>query len=403
MTDLRTSLERMRDELTPPDDSYKRLVTRRDRRRRGQRLGAAFVALAVAAAGIGLVARAFLGAQEAPRPTSSPTVEQVSPRVAEIVKTGWSSAVVSGFGSVWVAEQADEGDGGGALLRMDPATGEIVARVPAESLPGWEWGGGGLAVGHGSVWIAGSVPSPEEATSETAGSDAALFRVDPVANETVETIPLGGDFAADVEVTADGIWVDIFRGSQDAELVRVDPVSHEVAARIPLASSYVRDVLAAGGHVWVEEYAVHGSTVGSGSSLEKVDPATNEVVATVELNTASKFAVFGGDIWALTEDGFVRIDPGSAQAVGEPIPEGDYKFGANLAPDSGGVWFTTDDATQEDGRATISRFVPSTGQVDASVTLPPETQTPIAMAVAGDSIWVVDYDRKLVRIALDPA
>jgi hypothetical protein len=402
MTDLRNSLERMRDGFAPPDDAYERLVTRRARRRRGQRLGTAVVALAVAAAGIGVAARAFLGAQEAPRPTSSPTVEPVSPRVAEIVETGWSSAVVHGFGSVWVAEQADDGDGEGALLRMDPATGEIVARVPAESLPGWEWGGGGLAVGNGSVWIAGSIPSPDEATSETGGSDAALFRVDPVANQVVETIPLGGDFAADVAVTADGIWANIFRGQQEAELVRVDPTTLQVVARIPLASSYVRDLLTAGGYVWVQENPVHGSTVGSDSSLEKIDPATNEVVATVDAE-AAKFGVFGGDIWALTGKGFVRIDVGSEEPVGDPSPAGDPRFGANLAADSDGLWFTTDNPTQEDGLATISRFLPSTGEVDASVTLPPETQTPIAMAVAGDSLWVVDYDRKLVRIALEPA
>jgi hypothetical protein len=402
MTDLRTSLERMRDGFRPPDDAYDRLVDRRTRRHRGQRVGTAVVALAVAAAGIGVAARAFLGAQEAPRPTSSPTVEPVSPRVAEIVETGWSNAVVYGFGSVWVAEQADEGDGEGTLLRMDPATGELVARVPVDSVPAWEWGGGGLAVGNGSVWIAGSIPSPDEATSETAGSDAALFRVDPVANQVVETIPLGGDFAADVAVTADGIWANIFRGQQEAELVRVDPTTLQVVARIPLASSYVRDVLTAGGYVWVQENPVHGSTVGSDSSLEKIDPATNEVVATVDAE-AAKFGVFEGDIWALTGKGFVRIDVGSEEPVGDPSPAGDPRFGANLAADSDGLWFTTDNPTQEDGLATISRFLPSTGEVDASVTLPPETQTPIAMAVAGDSLWVVDYDRKLVRIALEPA
>jgi hypothetical protein len=270
-----------------------------------------------------------------------------------------------------------------------------------ESVPAWEWGGGGITVGDGSVWIAGSTPSPDEATSETAGSDAALFRVDPVANQVVETVPLGGDFAADVAVTADGIWVNIFRGQQEAELVRVDPTTLQVVARIPLASSYVRDVLAAGGYVWVQEHPVDGSTVGSRSALEKIDPATNEVVGTVDL-PAAKFAVFEGDLWALTEEGFVHIDPGPGQ-VGEPIPSGQYRYGANLAPDSSGLWFTNDDATQEDGVATISRFVPSTGEIDASVTLPPDTQTPIAMAVAGDSLWVVDYDKKLVRIALEPA
>jgi hypothetical protein len=397
MPDSKLRLEEIRDSFVPPQEPFERLVTLRARRRRVQRLGSAMLALALAAAGVLLASRAFLGTDARPRPGSS-AVEPVSPRVVEVMDTGWTNAVVHGFGSVWVAEQADEGDGEGALLRMDPATGQLVARVSVESIPAWEWGGGGITVGNGSVWIAGSTPSPDEATSETAGSDAALLRIDPTINQVVETIPLGGDFAADVEATADGIWVAIFRGDQEGELVRVDPVSHEVAARIPLASSYVRDVLVAGGYVWVQENPVHGSTVGSDSSLEKIDPATNEVVATVDAE-AAKFGVFEGDIWALTAKGFVRIDVGSEEPVGDPSPAGDPRFGANLAADSDGLWFTIDNPTQEDGLATISRFVPSTGEIDASVTLPPETQTPIAMAVAGDFLWVVDYEQKLVRIS----
>jgi hypothetical protein len=103
MTDLRTSLERMRDGFTPPDDAYERLATRRARRRRGQRLGTAFVALAVAAAGIGFAARAFLG--QAPRTGPSQPAPVQYPE-------GWTELPLPperyGFGEV--------SDVGGALV-----------------------------------------------------------------------------------------------------------------------------------------------------------------------------------------------------------------------------------------------------------------------------------------------
>jgi hypothetical protein len=66
MNDLKPRLERMRDGFAPPTDAFDRLVHRRSRRRRAQRAGAAFVALAVAAGGIAVAARAFLGAERAP-------------------------------------------------------------------------------------------------------------------------------------------------------------------------------------------------------------------------------------------------------------------------------------------------------------------------------------------------
>jgi hypothetical protein len=66
MNDLKPRLERMRDGFAPPSDAFERLVRRRTRRRRAQRAGTAVVALAVAAAGIAVAARAFIGPGEAP-------------------------------------------------------------------------------------------------------------------------------------------------------------------------------------------------------------------------------------------------------------------------------------------------------------------------------------------------
>lgn len=83
MTELRSTLERMRDGFTPPYDAYERLVARRARRRRGQRLGTAFVALAVAAAGIAVAARAFLGEGEPAGRLAAPPMRKLAVVVHE--------------------------------------------------------------------------------------------------------------------------------------------------------------------------------------------------------------------------------------------------------------------------------------------------------------------------------
>jgi hypothetical protein len=159
MTDLRTSLERMRDGFTPPDDAYERLATRRERRRRGQRLGTAFVALAVAAAGIAVAARAFLG--EAPRrqiPRQAPLPYEVGwtelPTPPErfgfgdttdvggaVVWTG-SEVIVWGGCAPDVPDECVALDSGAAF---DPSTGEwtsIPAAPIAAGTPHAVWTGG---------------------------------------------------------------------------------------------------------------------------------------------------------------------------------------------------------------------------------------------------------------------
>lgn len=60
------------------------------------------------------------------------------------------NAVVVGEGGVWVSAPRNDGSGGGDVVRFDPNTAEVIARVPVED-PGWETGGG-LATGEGSVW-----------------------------------------------------------------------------------------------------------------------------------------------------------------------------------------------------------------------------------------------------------
>src|SRR6266567_2175911 len=76
---------------------------------------------------------------------------------------GVPSAVISGLGSIWAAG-AD-----GKLVRIDPSTGAVIARIPAERSPDW------LTVGAGSVWVTRETPR-------------AVLRIDPLTNAVTSAI-----------------------------------------------------------------------------------------------------------------------------------------------------------------------------------------------------------------------
>jgi hypothetical protein len=140
MDDLKPRLERMRDGFAPPAEAFDRLVQRRKRRRGTQRAGTAVVALAVAAAGIGVAARAFLGTEDRPATrtgqgaatgypegwTELPTPPEETGSEA-LVWTGSEVLAWGGCGPYVPAEcvATDEG------YAFDPATEEWSSLPPA--------------------------------------------------------------------------------------------------------------------------------------------------------------------------------------------------------------------------------------------------------------------------------
>jgi hypothetical protein len=142
MTDLRTSLERMRDGFTPPNDAYERLVSRRARRRRGQRVGTAFVALAVATAGVAVAARAFLGESPRQRPSQPAAIQYpegwtelpLPPEQTSSEALVWTGSEVIAWGGcdAAVSDECRPTDTG---LAFDPTTEEwsAIPAAPAEA------------------------------------------------------------------------------------------------------------------------------------------------------------------------------------------------------------------------------------------------------------------------------
>jgi YVTN family beta-propeller protein len=124
------------------------------------------------------------------------------------------------------------------------------------------------------------------------------------------------------------------------------------------------------------------------NSVARIDPAANEVVATIPVGRApSGLAVGAGAVWvALPGGGLGRIDPGSNEATLVPVAR---CCDGELAAGDGALWV----ANRGDG--SLVRVDPATGRVAARVLLPRTTeQQPHRVAVGDGAVWVTSADAR---------
>jgi len=200
-------------------------------------------------------------------------------------------------------------------------------------------------------------------------------------------IPVPDGTAGGVAVGAGSAWIGL--GPQDrngnASVIRIALTSNEIVAEIPVAGvPWRKRIAATTDAVWVASTGV----------LERIDPATNTIIATVEIPDRSISAIAADDatLWAVTIDrsaqGFlVRVDPATNEVVAE-IPlgpqiigyEDEVRLGAGSVWVLGVRWFEREDA--EYGSDLI-RVDPATNAIVARV--------PVGgfhMAVGANDIWV---------------
>jgi WD40 repeat protein len=323
-----------------------------------------------------------------PGPTPTPaTPPSVSDPIPIESPPGSVSAVAYGFGSAWVASYAEEQ--GGRITRIDLTSGEIVARISTgDVFPTWEVGGGGLAAGSGSMWLAGAGNAP----GEPGGTHAFLLRIDPGTNEIVARIDLGTGSGADVAIDDTAVWALSFSVADRAThmlVTRIDPSSNAVVATIPLDASYGHYIFAVQGSIVAQTNEVHHHTV-AGTVLNIIDPATNTIETSEPLGTYAWPAADETRLWALDGRTIMSIDPATGNVLGTWSIS---NTGDAAAAGEGGVWFLP-------SRAAVHRFDPSTQRIDVSVRLDRDS-TPIAMAVAPGSVWVLNYEGTVTRVGLN--
>jgi DNA-binding beta-propeller fold protein YncE len=179
--------------------------------------------------------------------------------------------------------------------------------------------------------------TPTKASSSLAPSPLALLTGKPRITARI-AVP-DGAFGSGVAVGAGSAWVGVQpqKRNGNGSVLRIDLATNKVVAEIPVAEAPSRKRIAATDDaVWV----------GSTGLLERVDPATNAVVATVAIpdRSISAIAADGAAVWAITIDRsnqglLVRVDPATNEIVAE-VPLGPQIAGYEdeVQVGAGSVW-----------------------------------------------------------------
>jgi Tol biopolymer transport system component len=326
------------------------------------------------------------------------------PTTAEVVETFAVGedvrSIAYGDGSVWVALSNNDGTFDGRIIRIDPNTHDVLAEIPVDVLPTWEVGGGAMAFEDGSLWVTGSTDAPGAFDDPGGGADAAVIRIDTVANEVADTFALDATHGADLAFLDGELWVLVF-GDETVdhamEVVHVDSRTGDVGARIPLETGWAHTIVAAHGRLVVLESGPGAANAAGNAAV--IDPATS-AVSRVEVPgdyITPMPLVSRGEVWISLDPGFARLDPLAVDfehAVSLPSRFSDCC--GFLEADDRGIWFLSLAANGTDRQLNV--FDPSSGTPTELVVL--EEGAPVAMAIAPDSIWILNYEGTLTHVAL---
>ncbi len=215
-----------------------------------------------------------------------------------------------------------------------------------------------LAVGHGSVWVANA-------------DDGTVSRIDPDRREVVRTIGIGAP-AIDLAVGPDAVWVAT---GSEGTVSRIDPSADAVVSMIDLRGSselawnptYAVDV--AEDAVWVAVGPRH---------IVRIDPATNEVAATIDVHHVPVSVAFGEEaLWVVTlAERALRIEPGTNAATV------DVAIGYPLAMTAGhnAIWIS-------DGRGQLWRVDPGTAAISQTI---PVGRGVVGLCADAEAVWAAN-------------
>ncbi len=202
-----------------------------------------------------------------------PAIWRIDPKNGDVLATvplavdgiQEEGSVAAGEGGVWVVSTAHE------LIKVDPATNKVVGSWP---LP---VGAAAVRAGLGSLWV----------TVSTADQ---VLRVDP-SDPTVQTPVDVGAYPRFLAVGEDAVWV---MNQRDGSVTRV-AADGTVVATIKVSPPIEGgDIAVGGGSVWVQP---------GGELLVRIDPATNDVVATYGPRSGSGSVAANEDaVWVSAHD-----------------------------------------------------------------------------------------------------
>ena len=264
-------------------------------------------------------------------------------------------AATVAFGSVWVACRTD-----GEVLRIDPESGDVLARVPAQ-------GAVAVTADETSVWAVWR----EQGT---------VYRVDPQTDEVAGEIALFDDTPY-IWARGGFLWAASGSGS---EIARIDPETMEVAGRVQVGDG-ASDMVEDGDSVLVICHRDH--------TLWRIDPAADTAVKLSELpgDTPERLVLVGGSLWATGRGtDLLRVDPATGETQ-ETIEIG--TGGIDLVSTDDAIWVAVaEPEADRQGLPVLETLVsvdPATGELGESVA-PTGTVNVNGLASEGETVWIAD-------------
>jgi hypothetical protein len=327
---------------------------------------------AVLVTACGSAAKSSARKTETPAPTPSSVTATtsterpiVSVRLAAAVTLGPGAkpdVLLPAFGAVWV----EDGDSPHPqVARIDPNTDNVVASIKTPTAPLSLY-----QIGP-DVWL---------------NAQKAVYRIDPTTNRitaTLSKVAITGDSDAFVGVGAGSIWL----GSRN-KLYRVDAQTQKVVAVIttpfPAGRANGDDSM-----IWLSQanFSSQGTPTRT-TSIARIDPRTNKVVAIVAAPNNDHVRVGTGGVWVSDrlDSLLYHVDPTTNRVtakipatLGITIPE----FGL------GYVWIGGDSATS------VEQVDPQTNKVVRSIPVPTKSNAE-AIAIMGKTLWASSYGNGIV-------
>ncbi|MDQ6778541.1 MAG: hypothetical protein M3071_20490, partial [Actinomycetota bacterium] len=274
-------------------------------------------------------------------------IDQASGRIRAritIAPLGDLSQMAAAFGSIWITTTR-----GGSVYRIDPTTDRVAAVIHA---------GGptlGIAAGAGRIWVT--------RPSETRGD---VLQIDPRTNRVVGSPIRVGPGPGQLAYGSGSLWVE---DTAPLAVMRIDPASWRATppsgrATTPAGLATALSASRAGAIA-----PGYGSLyITANDHLTRFDPATNRVTANVRIPRANAIAIGAGAIWVLA------------------APRSTSSITFHPVKNTAALW----------------AIDPRTNETVATPIRLKHADDPIALAVAGNRVWVGDYANTVIEFRLTP-
>jgi tRNA A-37 threonylcarbamoyl transferase component Bud32 len=214
---------------------------------------------------------------------------------------------------------------GDSIVRIDPQTLELTGATPVDSYPT------SVVAADGSIWVVSS-------------DERTLSRIDPATGEVLERVPLENDDPPTSVTAGDGaIWITQGDTLVSSSIWRYDPATHafsQLNTETALPACYALRVHQ--GAIWA---AVYGA---SGNEVWHVLPQTGQVADRIKLPSSACLSRFTGaderSVWFglqySTSFQLLRIDVGSEPGRAAETIELDF-VPKDIALYEGSIWATS--------------------------------------------------------------